>query len=72
MNDLKEELGKLGDAAAISLGFIVIEIAVFLAIALIMRAIFFCPPEEHSEVPSYGTSHGSGIPVHLIANPLHK
>ena len=70
MNDLREELGKLGDAAAISLGFIVIEITVFLAIALIMRAIFFCPPEEHSEVPSCGTSHGSGIPVHLIANPF--
>ena len=72
MNDLREELGKLGDAVATSLGFIVIEIVVFLAIALIMRAIFFCPPEEHSEVPSCGTSHGSGIPVHLIANPLHK
>lgn len=40
MNDLKEELGKLGDAVAISLGFIVIEITVFLAIALIMRAIY--------------------------------
>ena len=72
MNDLREELGKLGDAAAISLGFIVIEIAVFLAIALIMRAIYFCPPEEHSEVPFYGTSHDSSVHVHLIANPLHK
>ena len=72
MNDLREELGKLGDAVATSLGFIVIEIVVFLAIALIMRAIFFCPPEEHSQAPSYGTSHGSGIQVHLIANPVHK
>ena len=40
MNDLKEELGKLGDAAAISLGFIVIEITVFLAVVIIMRAIY--------------------------------
>lgn len=72
MKAIKKELMELGDAVATSLGFVVIEIVVFLAIALIMRAIFFCPPEEHSEVPSCGTSHGSGIPVHLIANPLHK
>ena len=71
MKDIREELRKLGDAAAISLGFIVIEITVFLAIALIMRAIY-CPPEECGEEPSYGTSHGSGVPAHLIANPVHK
>ena len=40
MNDLKEELGKLGDAAAISFCFLVIEITVFLVIALIMRTIY--------------------------------
>lgn len=72
MNDLREELGKLGDAAAISLGFIVIEIAVFLAIALIMRAIYCHPHEEHSKALSYGTSHGSSVHVHLIANPVYK
>ena len=72
MKDIGEELRELGDAAAISLGFIVIEIAVFLAIALIMRAIYCRPHEEHSEAPSYGTSYGSGVPVHLIANPVNR
>lgn len=72
MKDIREELRKLGDAAAISLGFIVIEITVFLVIALIIRAIYCKQPEEHSEAPSYGTSRGSGIPVHLIANPVNK
>ena len=72
MNDLRKELRKLGDAVATSLGCIVIAVAVFLAIALFMRAIYCHPQEEHSEVPSCGISHGSGIPVHLIANPVHK
>ena len=45
MNDLRGELKKLGDAVATSLGFIVIAIGVFLAIALFMRAIYYCPPE---------------------------
>ena len=72
MKDIGEELRKLGDAAAISLGFIVIEIAVFLAIALIMRAIYYCPPEERGEESSYGTSHGSGVSAHLIANPVNR
>ena len=69
MKDIGEELRKLGDAAAISLGFIVIEITVFLAIALIMRAIYYRPQEERGEEPSCGASHGSSLPVHLIANP---
>ena len=72
MKDIGKELRELGDAVATSLGFIVIAVAVFLAIALFMRAIYCHPQEEHSEVPSCGTSHGSGIPVHLIANPVHK
>lgn len=70
MKDIGEELRKLGDAAAISLGFIVIEITVFLAIALIMRAIYCKPPEERGEGPSHGGMRG--VPVHLIANPVHK
>ena len=72
MKAIKKELMELGDAVATSLGFIVIAICVFLAIALFMRAIYCHPQEEHSEVPSCGTSCGSGIPVHLIANPVHK
>ena len=36
-----KDIGKeLKDAVAISLGFIVIEIIVFLAVAIIMRAIY--------------------------------
>ena len=69
---MKDFIKELGNAVAISLGFIVIEIAVFLVIALIMHAIYCCPPEERSEEPSCRTSHSSGIPVHLIANSLHK
>lgn len=40
MKDIGKELCKLGDAVVISLGFIVIEITVFLAVAIIMRAIY--------------------------------
>ena len=72
MNDVREELCKLESAAAISLCFLVIGIVVFLAISLFMREIYYCPPEECSEEPSYGTSHDYGIPVRLIANPVHR
>ena len=64
MNDLREELGKLGDAAVTSLGFIVIEIVVFLVIALIMRAIYCHPPEERDEAFSHSQQHGHGNTVH--------
>lgn len=69
MNDLRKELG---DAAVTSLGFIVIEIVVFLAIALIMRAIYCHPPEERDEAFSHSQQHGHGNIVQLIANPVHK
>ena len=68
MKDIRKELG---DAAAISLGFIVIEITVFLAIALIMRAIY-CPPEERGEGSSHSRSRGPGVAVQLMASPVHK
>ena len=70
MKDIGKELGKLGDAVATSFGCMVIAVAVFLAIAVVMRAIYCCPPEERGEEPSCGTSRG--VPVHLIANPVHK
>ena len=72
MKDIGKELRKLVDAVATSLGCMVIAVAVFLAIAVVMRAIYCCPPEERGEEPSCGTSRGSGVPVHLIANPVHK
>ena len=70
MKDIGKELGKLGDAVATSLGCMVIAVAVFLAIAVVMRAIYCCPPEERGEEPSRGGSRG--IPAHLIANPVHR
>ena len=72
MKDIGEELRKLGDAAAISLGFIVIEITVFLAIALIMRAIYCCPPEERGDGSSHSGSLGHAYMMNQIANPVHK
>ena len=60
-----KDIGKeLGDAVAISLGFIVIEITVFLAVAIIMRAIYCCPPEELGEASSHSRPHGHGNLVH--------
>ena len=70
MKDIGKELRELGDAVATSLGCIVIAVAVFIAIALVMRAIYCCLPEERGEEPSRGGSRG--IPAHLIANPVHK
>ena len=72
MKDIGEELRKLGDAAAISLGFIVIEIAVFLAIALIMHAIYCRTPEERGEGSSHSRSRDPGIAVQLMASPGSK
>ena len=72
MKDIGEELRELGDAAAISLGFIVIEIAVFLAIALIMRAIYYCPPEEHGDGSSHSGSLGRAYMMNQIANPINR
>ena len=70
MKDIGKELCKFGDAVATSLGCMVIVVAVFLAIAVVMRAIYCYPPEERDEEPSRGGSRG--VPVHLIANPVHK
>lgn len=72
MKDIGKELCKLGDAIATSLGCIVIAVAVFLAIALFMRAIYCRPPEEWGEVSSHSQQHGHGNTVQLIANPVHK
>ena len=72
MKDIGKELRELGDAAAISLGFIVIEITVFLAIALIMRAIYCRPPEERGDGSSHSRSRGPGVAVQLMASPVHK
>ena len=72
MKDIREELRKLGDAAAISLGFIVIEIIVFLAIVLIMRAIYCKPPEERDEGSSHSGSLERAYMINQIANPVNK
>ena len=61
MTDIGKELG---DAVAISLGFIVIEITVFLAVAIIMRAIYCCPPEERGAASFHSQPHGHGNIVH--------
>ena len=70
MKDIGKELRKLVDAVATSLGCMVIAVTVFFAIAVVMRAIYCCPPEERGEGPSRGGSRG--IPAHLIANPVHR
>ena len=68
-----KDIGKeLGDAVVISLGFIVIEITVFLSVALIMRAIYCCPPEERGAASFHSQPHGHGNTVQLIANPVRK
>ena len=72
MKDIREELRKLGDAAAISLGFIVMEITVFLAIVLIMHAIYCRPPEERSDGSSHSGSLGRAYMMNQIANPVNK
>ena len=64
MKDIGKELCKLGDAVVISLGFIVIEITVFLLVALIMRAIYCCPPEERGAASFHSQPHGHGNTVH--------
>ena len=69
---MKDFIKELGNAVAISLGFIVIEIAVFLAIALIMRAIYCRPPEERGDGSSHSGSLGHAYMMNQIANPVNR
>ena len=71
MKEIREELKKLGDTVATSFGTIVIGAAVFLAIAIVMRAIYCKPPEERDE----GSSHGGRARAYMmnqVANPVNK
>lgn len=72
MKDIREELKKLGDTVATSFGIIVIGAAVFLAIAIIMRAIYCRPPEERDEGSSHSGSFGRAYMINQIANPVNK
>ena len=72
MKDIGKELRELGDAAAISLGFIVIGIVVFLAIALIMRAIYCTPPDERSAESAHSGSLGHAYTMNQLANAVHR
>ena len=71
MKEIREELKKLGDTVATSLGIIVIGAAVFIAIAIVMRTIYCKPSEERGD----GSSHGGGARAYMInqiANPVNK
>lgn len=72
MKDIGKELCKLGDAIATSLGCIVIAIGVFLAIALVMRSIYYCPPEERGDGSSHSGSLGRAYMMNMMANPVNK
>ena len=72
MKEIREELKKLGDTVATSLGVIVIGIAVVLVLAIVMRAIYCKPPEEHRERCSHSWSRGRGNMMNLIANPANN
>ena len=71
MKDIGKELCKFGDVVATSLGCMVIAVAVFLAIAVVMRAIYCCPPEERGEGPSYG-SGARAYMMNMMANPVNR
>lgn len=72
MKDISKELKKLGDAVATSLGFMVITIGVFLIVVIVMREIYFHPPEESGEMLSSSCSRGPGIAVQLSTNPTYN
>lgn len=72
MKDILKELKKLGDTVATSLGFMVIAIGLFLIVVLVMREIYFHPPEESNERHSNSGSRGPGIAVQLSTNPTYR
>ena len=72
MKDISKELKKLGNAVATSLGFTVIIIGVFLIVVIVMREIYFHPPEESDEMLSSSCSRGPGIAVQLSTNPTYN
>jgi len=69
---IREELGKLGGEVATSLRCAVIAIGVVLVIAIVMRTIYYNPPEERSEGPSHDGSRGPSVAVQLSTNPTYK
>lgn len=72
MKEIREELKKLGDTVATSFGIIVIGAAVFIAIAIVMRAIYCKPPEERGDRSSHSRSLGHAYMMNQIANPVNK
>lgn len=72
MKDISKELKKLGDAVATSLGFMVIAIGLYLLVVIVMREIYFHPPEESDEMLSSSCSRGPGIAVQLSTNPTYN
>lgn len=72
MKDIREELKKLRDTIATSLGIIVIGAAVFIAIAIVMRAIYCKPLEECDEGSSHSGSLGRAYMMNQIAKPVNK
>ena len=72
MKDISKELKKLGDAVATSLGFMVIAIGLYLLVVIVMREIYFHPPEESGEMLSSSCSRGPGIAVQLSTNPMYN
>ena len=76
MNEQKgvvwDEAKKLGNAVATSLGFMVIAVAVVIALALIMKGIYHRPPEsDHGESPN-GAQSRRGIVVPLTTDPTYR
>ena len=71
MKDIGKELCKFGDAVATSLGGMVIAVAVFLAIAVVMRAIYCCPPEERGEGPACGGGARAYM-MKMMASPVNR
>ena len=68
-----DEIRKLGDALATSLGIMVIVVAVFIGIVFVLKEIYCCPPEreDYGESPN-GVQSRQSIAVPLATNPTYK
>lgn len=68
---MDEQKGIVGELAT-SLGFMIVAVAVVIVLALVMRGIYYCPPERDVGESQNGVQSGRNIAVPLTADPTYR
>lgn len=68
---MDEQKGIVGELAT-SLGFMVIAVGVVIVLALVMKEIYYCPPERDYGKSPNGVQSRQNIAVPLVTNPIYR